>query len=75
MNATKDLFTKNLHVFHPEKEGTYVLNCDASDYAIDGILYQRNDKGEHKVITHVNRPLKGAERNYFTCLLYTSRCV
>ena len=27
--AAKDLFTKNLHVFHPKKEGTYVLNCDA----------------------------------------------
>ena len=31
-----------------------------------GMLYQRNDNGEHKVIAHVNRSLKGAERNYFT---------
>ena len=65
-NATKNLYSRNLHVFHPEKEGTYVLNCDASDYAIGGVLYQRNEKGEHKVIAHSSRSLKGAERNYFT---------
>ena len=53
-------------MFHPEKEKTYVLNCDASDYAIGGVLYQRNNKGKHKVIAHVSRSLKGAERNYFT---------
>ena len=31
-NATKDLYSRNLHVFHPEKEGTYVLNCDCLLY-------------------------------------------
>ena len=65
-NAVKALFKENLHVFHSEKEGTYVLNCDALDYAIGGILYQRNKNGELKVIAHVNRSLKGAEQNYFT---------
>ena len=65
-NATKNLYSRNIHVFHPEKEGTYFLNCDASDYAIEGVLYQRNEKGEHKVIAHNSRSLKGAERNYFT---------
>ena len=43
-----------------------MLNCDASDYAIGGVLYQRNNKGEHKVIAHVSRSLKGGGRNYFT---------
>ena len=52
--ATKELYSKNLHVFHPEKEGGHVLNCDASDYAIGGVLYQRNSKGEHKVIAHIS---------------------
>ena len=54
---SKELYSKNLHAFHPEKEGTYVLNCDASDYAIGGVLYQRNNKGEHKVIAHISLSL------------------
>lgn len=64
--ATKELYRQNLHLFHPEENGTFVLNCDASDYAIGGVLYQRNNKGEYKVIAYANRSLKGAEKNYFT---------
>ena len=37
-NATKELYSKNLHVFHPGKEGKYVLNCDASDLSLIHIL-------------------------------------
>jgi hypothetical protein len=48
-----------MQLFHPEKEGTYVLYTDASDVAIGGV-------DEYKPISYVNRTLKGAERNYFT---------
>ena len=42
-------FKENLHVFTTRSKGyMYVLNCDASDYAIGEILYQRNDNGELK---------------------------
>lgn len=66
MDDIKKLFLKNVHVYHPTKEGKYVLNCDASDYAIGGVLYQIDSNGEHRIIGHANRSLKGAERNYFT---------
>lgn len=57
---------KNLYVYHPGKEGTHILNCDASDYVIGEVLYQRNNNGEHKVTAHVSRSLKGTKRNCFT---------
>jgi hypothetical protein len=43
----KEIFRKNLRLFHPEKEGTYVLYTDASDIAIGGVLYQRTKNNEH----------------------------
>ena len=52
-----------------------MLNCDASDYAIGGVLYQRNYKGGHKVIAHVSRSLKGAEKNYFTSEKEIQMCI
>ena len=64
----KNLFKNNLHLFHPNDEGTYVLQTDASDTAIGAVLHQRDTTGEHCVISYVNhRPtLKGAKKNYFT---------
>ena len=67
----KDLFQNNLHLFHPNDEGTYVLQTDASDTAIGAVLCQRDTMGEHRVISYINRTLKGAEKNYFTSVSYT----
>lgn len=43
----------------------YVLNWDGSDYAISRVLHQWADNSKHKVIAHVGRSVKGAERTYF----------
>ena len=53
-------------MFHPNDEGTYVLQTDASDAAIGAMLYQRDTMGEHRVISYINRTFKGAEKIYFT---------
>lgn len=64
-NDVKNIFKQILQVFHPIITGIHIVNCDVSSYAISRVLYQCDKKGEHKVIAHVNRPLKGAEINYF----------
>lgn len=64
--TVKNLFKNNMHLFHPDNKGTFVLYTDASDGAVGAVLYQRNKLNELKVIAYVNRTLKGAERNYFT---------
>lgn len=65
-DAVKQLYTNNLHLYHPNEKGTYVLYTDASDIAIGGVLYQRDEHNEHRPIAYVNRTLRGAEKNYFT---------
>ena len=45
-NTTKELYSKNLHVFHPEKEGTYVLNCTAP------VSYTHLDVYKRQVVEH-----------------------
>lgn len=51
-NKVKLLFSNELYIFHPTKTGSYVLNYDASDYAIGGLLYQYDENGKNRVIAH-----------------------
>ena len=44
----KNLFNKNLHLFHPNDEGTYVLQTDASVTATGAVLHQRDTRREHR---------------------------
>ena len=49
----------------PVENGTYVLDTDASSYAIGAVLSQRQN-GTERVIAYGSRRLKGAESNYCT---------
>lgn len=42
-----------------------MLSCDVIDLIIRGVLYQKDEKREYRVIAYRNRILKGAERNCF----------
>ncbi|MCG8047973.1 MAG: retroviral-like aspartic protease family protein, partial [Candidatus Thiodiazotropha taylori] len=48
---------------YPLDKGEYFLDCDASDYAIGGVLSQIQG-GEEKVISYGSKMLNKAERNY-----------
>ena len=62
----KDLFQNNLHLFHLNDEGTYVLQTDASDTAIGAVLYQRDTTEEHRVISYENcTQMCIRDRSYF----------
>ena len=46
----------------PEKAGEYILDCDASDVEISGILSQI-ESGEDRVISYSSRTQSKAEKN------------
>ena len=46
-----------------ENKGTYILDTDASDYAIGAVLSQEQD-GQEKVISYGSHMLGKSERNY-----------
>ena len=48
---------------YPLDEGEYFLDCDASGYAIGGVLSQMQD-GVERVIAYGSKMLNKAERNY-----------
>ena len=43
----------------------YIVTCDASDYAVGGVLSQKHEDGEHPV-AYESRKMNTAERNYPT---------
>ena len=55
LDNVKQLFNNNLHLYHPEKEGKYVLYTEASGVAVGGVLYQQNKEGDFQVIAYANR--------------------
>ncbi|POM74494.1 Pol protein [Phytophthora palmivora] len=48
----------------PNENKPFNVICDASDYAIDCALLQKDDEGHERVISFQSRQLKAAERNY-----------
>lgn len=62
----KELFDENIKLKFSNLLKPYIFTTNASDYAIAGILSQRNDNNEEEIFTFVNRVLKNCELNYFT---------
>lgn len=60
------LFDKNVALKFPNLSKPYILITYASYYAVAGMLSQRNDNDEEKIITFTSRVLKNSEINYFT---------
>ena len=50
---------------HPQPDGEFILDTDASNYAIGGALYQIQDN-EERVIFYASKTLTDSQRNYCT---------
>ena len=65
-NLLKELLTSAPVLLCPDHEKPFVVECDASDYAIGGVLSQEGeDKALHPVY-YFSRTLNSAELNYST---------
>nr|CAI5829091.1 unnamed protein product [Callosobruchus analis] len=51
---------------HPDFGKTFFVQCDSSDYATGGCLFQKSDAGERQVIAYTSKTLKGSQLRYTT---------
>jgi transposase InsO family protein len=63
-DALKVAFTTSKFLQHPDEDKPFIVECDASDYGIGGVLSQYNDKGDLKPVAFYSRQMNPAERNY-----------
>ena len=74
----KNLFVDTVILRFPKLNKLYFLQCDASNFAYGGQLYQLDEEGKIGVIAFTSKTFKGAEKNYFTTekeLLSIIRCL
>ena len=62
-NALKTALTEAPVLARPDFTLPFVIQCDASDYAIGAVLVQKHADGEHP-ICYISKVLTSAERNY-----------
>nr|CAI5859444.1 unnamed protein product [Callosobruchus analis] len=51
---------------HPDFKKEFFVQCDSSDYAIGGRLFQKSNADEQEVIAYTSRTLKGSQLRYTT---------
>ena len=61
----KAALTSDSILVHPRFDLSFILNCDASNYAISAILSQLQN-GQERPISFASRMLNKAEKNYST---------
>ena len=70
--AFKELKDKLSHdpivLAYPNKEGTFVLDTDASLYGVGGVLSQIQEDGQEKVISYASKTLSKTQQNYCTTM-------
>ena len=52
-------------IARPDFSKPFVVQCDASEYALGAVLTQEGEDGEHPIV-YVSRVLTPAEKNYST---------
>lgn len=65
-NELKDSFINCVTLNHYIPGTVFKVQTDASDLGLSGILYQIDEKGDHKIISLISRCLAKAELNYTT---------
>ncbi|KAG5870692.1 hypothetical protein JTB14_003890 [Gonioctena quinquepunctata] len=66
MRAIKDAYLKTVLIVHPDLNRTFYIQCDSSDYALEGSLYQLSNEGERQVVAYTSSTSKGSQLTYTT---------
>lgn len=62
--ALKKSLTSSPTLLHPDPSKPFIVECDASNYAIGAILSQRDDENKLHPVAYYSRSLNNAELNY-----------
>ena len=62
----KESFLHTVCLRHIIPQATFYVQCDASDYGIGGVIFQKGDNHEKRITSIVSRCLTNAEMNYTT---------
>ncbi|KAI4293213.1 hypothetical protein PAPHI01_2487 [Pancytospora philotis] len=60
----KKEITEHTLRYQPDMEKTFFVTTDASDYAISGILSQKDDAGREHIVHSYSKSMEKAQRNY-----------
>ncbi|KAH9266406.1 hypothetical protein BASA83_010650 [Batrachochytrium salamandrivorans] len=60
----KDAFSRPGFLAHPNDEQPFILETDASDFAISGVLHQHDQSNTLRPVAFYSRQMNNAERNY-----------
>ncbi|KAH9256884.1 hypothetical protein BASA81_004999 [Batrachochytrium salamandrivorans] len=60
----KDAFAQPGFLAHPNDEQPFILETDASDFAISGVLHQHDQSNNLRPVAFYSRQMNNAERNY-----------
>ncbi|KAJ1330712.1 hypothetical protein BSLG_009164 [Batrachochytrium salamandrivorans] len=60
----KDAFARPGFLAHPNDEQPFILETDASDFAISGVLHQHDQSNTLRPVAFYSRQMNNAERNY-----------
>ncbi|KAH9263142.1 hypothetical protein BASA83_013529 [Batrachochytrium salamandrivorans] len=60
----KDAFARPGFLAHPNDEQPFILETDASDFAISGVLHQHDQTNTLRPVAFYSRQMNNAERNY-----------
>lgn len=65
-NDLKELLAKEVTLSYPDFDKTFILNTDASEFAVGGVLQQHDNNGHLRPITFFSRTLNESEVKYST---------
>lgn len=60
----KEKLTTSPILLHPDPQKPFIVECDASNYAVGSILSQKDDEGKLHPVAYYSRSLHDAEINY-----------
>nr|CAI5824872.1 unnamed protein product [Callosobruchus analis] len=62
----KEAYLRTTMMVHPDHGRSFYIQCDSSDYAVAGCLFQLSDNNERQVIAYTSTTLKGSQLRYTT---------